>query len=976
MRVVKRNGEPQDVDFNKITHRISALCAGLDSIVDPILVAKKTIDHIADMMTTSELDIYAAELAYSMVPLHIDYGRLASRIYMSNIHKNTIIDGKASFSRVMSHIYNTGLSDIDSSVMEFINANADALDAMVIDSNDYKYNYFSMNIFARQYFKYLMGTRKGKIYKIKPFDRPQYVFLRVAIMLYMNGESKSTVYTPDWTLEGYYDKLQKANVWSVAHSELTAESASADVLQNIRECYLFMSRREFTHASPTLFNACVSNGNGVSCFLLACRDSAQKISEVANDCCNISKCAGGIGVDFSYVRSSDSMILGTGGKAAGVVPFCTILNKSMNTYNQGGRRNGSLSPYLELWHSDIINFLRMHTSRGSKGMKAPLLFPATWARDLFFERLLLCSQSNQQSNWSLFCPNTVPLLHVVYDGMNVCSKCGWCDNELYLEIKWLVDNKHHTKLRPRTDIYPSISLAIIEEKYRPTIADIKAGYSACEHSMSVRKMFTELYTQYEAEGLATARISPEKIMDEITHGWRETGLPYMCSADTTNRMSSNVNYGTVCCSNLCTEIMQTSKWDSYACCVLGSINVVTFVRSGATLDHILLPEYAANPSLFNMRNAVYARKYDLDAVYDFAALYAASRQLARNLDMLIDSNTYPIAKCRTNAILMRSIAIGIQALATLFVTLRIPFVSDAATQLSVEIWETIYFAALSESTARAAALGPYPYYNGSPASKGLLHHDLWKQEQTARIPQQTELLGLQPHELPANMPLEHPRWDWAGLRAAISAQGLRNALLTSGMPTVSTSAIFGGSEQSEPYHGHIYVKSTLSGNYTIYNTATAAHMLEIGAWSQENVTNTTNNEGQLTLNDAEIIIGDKFAHIPRDIFIKYIYAVHACVWQVSHRYNSMRTTLCGAYIDQAQSLNTYSRNNTNKLMTTIMMNSWSLGLKTITYYTRTRSENAASKNDVAARFVAASAVSAQPTEAPKIKRGDCESCSG
>jgi len=357
MFVIKRDGTRESVKFDKITARIQKLSYGLDpSHVDSILVAKKVIDGVYDGVTTSELDNLAAETAAGLTSRHPDYALLASRIAVSNLHKNTI----KSFSKTIEELYNyidpktnTRASLIADDVYEIVMNNAQLLDSSIIYDRDFGYDYFGFKTLERSYLLKMHN---------KVAERPQHMLMRVAVGIHKN-EIESAINT-----------------------------------------YNLMSERWFTHATPTLFNAGTPKPQMSSCFLLQVKDdSIDGIYDTLKQCARISQSAGGIGLSIHNVRATGSYIKGTNGTSNGIIPMLKVYNETARYVDQGGgKRKGSIAVYLEPWHADIYDFLDIRKNHGKEEMRARDLFTALWIPDLFMKRV------EAEGVWSLMCPNECP----------------------------------------------------------------------------------------------------------------------------------------------------------------------------------------------------------------------------------------------------------------------------------------------------------------------------------------------------------------------------------------------------------------------------------------------------------------------------------------------------------------------------------------------------------------------------------------
>lgn len=340
--------------FDKITARINKLSYGLDTnFVDPIKISKKVIEGVYDGVTTTELDNLAAETAASMTPVHPDYAILASRIAVSNLHKNT----DKHFSVIMDRLFNyvnpkTGEKAplIADDVYEVIVDNAELLDSTIIYDRDYNFDYFGFKTLERSYLLKLDG---------KVAERPQHMYMRVAIGIHKGD------------------------------------------IENVIKTYNRLSEGWFTHATPTLFNAGTPNPQMSSCFLLTTKDdSIEGIFDTLRQCAKISQTAGGIGLSIHNIRATGSYIRGTNGASNGIVPMLRVFNDTARYVDQGGgKRKGSFAIYLEPWHADIFDFLDLKKNHGKEELRARDLFYALWIPDLFMKRV------KEDGEWSLFCPN-------------------------------------------------------------------------------------------------------------------------------------------------------------------------------------------------------------------------------------------------------------------------------------------------------------------------------------------------------------------------------------------------------------------------------------------------------------------------------------------------------------------------------------------------------------------------------------------
>ncbi len=744
MFVVKRDGRKEPIMFDKITARIRKLNYGLNPLVDPVRVAMRVIEGLYDGVTTSELDNLAAEIAATMTTTHPDYAKLAARISVSNLHKNT----KKSFSETMEDMYiyvnpRTGkkaplLSD---EVYNIIKKNADKLDSSIIYNRDFGYDFFGFKTLERSYLMKLNG---------QIVERPQHMLMRVSIGIHLND------------------------------------------IESALETYELMSKRYFTHATPTLFNSGTPKPQMSSCFLLAMKDdSIDGIYDTLKQTAKISQSAGGIGLSIHNVRATGSYIAGTNGTSNGIVPMLRVFNDTARYVDQGGgKRKGSFAIYVEPWHADIFDFLELKKNHGKEEMRARDLFYAMWTPDLFMKRV------EQNAEWTLMCPNECP--------------------DLY--------NVHGDE-------------------------------------------FDKLYLKYESEGRGRKTIKARDLWEKILESQIETGTPYMLYKDSANRKSNQKNLGTIRSSNLCTEILEYTSADEIAVCNLASIALPMFVKDGE---------------------------------FDHQSLFDVTVRVTKNLNRVIDRNYYPVKEAENSNFRHRPIGLGVQGLADTFIMLRLPFTSEKAKELNQDIFETLYFAAVTASAEEAKKEGTYETYKGSPMSEGEFQHNLW---------------GIKDKELSG-------RWDWVALRKTVKKHGVRNSLLVAPMPTASTSQILGNNECFEPYTSNIYTRRVLSGEFIVVNKHLLEDLVERGLWNEDMKQQLMRNNGSIQNIDG----------IPDDI--KELYRT---VWEMSMKDIIDMSRHRGYFIDQSQSLNLFMEGATMAKLTSMHFYGWKSGLKTGMYYLRTKS---------------------------------------
>jgi len=499
--VVKRNGKYQRVSFDKVLDRVRKAASGLCHSIHCVEVSQNIISGIYPGITTSQLDDIASRFCAGRIVQHTDYDIMASRLVVSSHHKNTKCY-KERFSNVFTKLFEnvdssgTRNSLVSITAYNFVIQNRDALDAAIDYNRDYDYSYFGFTTLIGTYLKRSSDTDEV-------IERPQDLLMRVAVGVSVRGDC-----TNDKNVE------------------------------NVIATYNILKNGDYTHATPTLFNACSTNCQYSSCFVLHISDdSIEGIYKTLASVANISKWAGGVGMSVSNVRAKGSIIHGTNGRSTGIVPMLRVFNNTALYVNQGGKRNGSFAIYIEPWHADIFDVLKASDKNTEESARASDLFYGIWAPNIFMRRVMLSKEHYRLS-----------------------TQPG--DNSQRL-----------AELEPETWWYlmcPAECPGLVE----------------C-HS----ETFDTLYLKYVAEGRYRRKIRVLDLMDEICKMQIQTGNPYMCFKDHVNAKSNHQHMGTIRSSNLCTEIMEHYDRDHFAVCNLASICLPKFVihsDDAARFDHARL----------------------------------------------------------------------------------------------------------------------------------------------------------------------------------------------------------------------------------------------------------------------------------------------------------------------------------------------------------------------------------------------------
>ena len=917
MKVVKRNGILEDVSFDKVLTRIQLAAKDLE--VNPTLIAQRTLLRIYDGVKTSELDELASQLSISLMTTNHDYGILASRIAISNHHRNTS-DKFTDVVRELSHqvIEKTGeiVSNVSEELVGLCEKYGDVINQRIDYQRDYDLDYFGFKTLEK--LQYLLRNIHGKT-----LERPQHLMMRVSLAL-----------------------------WGSAN------------LEQAFDTYDLLSKKYFIHATPTNFNAGTPRQQLSSCFLLAMKgnDSIAGIYDTLKDCAMISKYAGGIGLHIHDIRAKGSLIRGTNGTSNGIVPmlrnfndtaryvdqcftpdtlvvtesgpqpiqnilpgekvltsegvYHTVLKQVIHEYsgrmfriqleghpiavqvteehpilsfpsdghslerclqqikmavkeveyrdvkelaigdftvfpngehgciqsiesaeytgqvhdfeidgphdytvahlgvahNGGGKRNGSFAIYLEPWHADVEDFLKLKLNTGGEEERCRDLFYALWVPDLFMERV------EKNEPWTLFCPAEAPGLSDVYGDA-----------------------------------------------------------------------FRELYTKYEQEGRGRKQVDAQKLWFRILDSQIETGTPYLLYKDACNQKSNQKNLGTIKSSNLCSEIIEYSSPDETAVCNLASIALPAYVNAKTR-------------------------------TFDFNKLREVVGTAIRNLNRVIDINFYPTVETKTSNMRHRPVGLGVQGLSDVFALLRVPWESDRAAELNQLIFEHLYYAAVEASCEIAKQEGPYSTFAGSPISQGIFQYDMWNVTPLTATEGQIKWTTVS-EEKDQTLP-------WSELKEQVKTHGVRNSLLVAPMPTASTSQIMGYTEACEPVTSNIYTRRTLAGEFIVINKYLMADLKKLDLWNE------MMKQQIITRNGSVQGI---------DLIPESIQKLYKTAWELKQKTLIDMATARGAFICQSQSLNLFVADPNYAKLTSMHFYSWKRGLKTGLYYLRTRAPVMAQK---------------------------------
>lgn len=873
MRVIKRSGAYEDVNFEKIAERIRKLSWNLSDVDGGTIVARMAAS-MCDKITTEKIDQLTADIAIGMEAEHPEYGILAARIATSNMHKKTsesVMDTWERLETVLSPEF-----------LERARTHADELQQMIDYRRDYEFDYFGLGTLEKLYCAKLDGVL---------VERPQHMYLRVALAV--------------CGIDGDLDR--------------------------VKETYDLMSRKKFTHASPTLFNAGMNVQQCASCFLLSMDDSLDGIFDCFHDSARISKYGGGLGVNISKVRSKGAPITSTNGNSDGIVPMLKVANSIACYINQGGKRRGSMAVYIEPHHPDIFDFLNLRRPGGDDEMRARDLFLAMWISDEFMRRV------ESGGTWSLMDPSLCPGLD---------EAVGEAFSALYRRYE--AEGKAVRTLDAR-ELWNAILRSQIESglpylcyKDACNLKSNQQNLGTITNSNLCVAGDTEILTSdghrsiksavghcvdvWNGEAFSTVKIVQTGCMQPLVTVTFSNGRSIRCTPYHTFYVLGDD--GTTVRKLSAADLvagMDLPSWRLPNGLEESGITVTSVVDDGDVEDTYCFTEPMRNMGVFNgilAGNCAEIIEYTdpgkevavctLASVglpayvkkdgktFDFEELHRVTKIVAKNLDTVIDINRYPIEEARYSNMRHRPVGIGIQGLADTFIKLGLAYDAPEALTLTENIAATMYHAAIDSSTELAAIHGPYETYEGSPASKGLLQYDLWGVTDPCTVD------GL---------------LDWDALKRRVARFGLRNSLSIAVMPTASTAQLLGNSEAGEPVTSFYYVRRTLAGEYACIHTRLLRDLIKEGLWTK-------------SVRNAIIRDGGSIQDIPE--IPQHLKKIYKTSWDLKQRAIIDHAARRGPYVCQSQSMNLFVAAPTFAKLSAMHLYAWKSGLKTGCYYLRSK----------------------------------------
>ena len=821
LNVLHEDGIKRPLDLTRLKALIASSCHGLEKETSAEAILSETLKNLYDGVPLEEVRKSAILAARGRIENDPAYSFVTARLLLDTARAEVLgeeashEDMATRYAEAFPKLIKKGIENelLDEKLAQFDLAR---LGAALDHSRDFKFGYLGLQTLYDRYFLHVNGTR---------IELPQVFFMRVAMGLSLNEVDRET---------------------------------------RAIEFYNVLSTFDFMSSTPTLFNSGTRRSQLSSCYLTTVADDLEGIYEALKENALLSKFAGGLGNDWTPVRSLGSHIKGTNGKSQGVVPFLKVVNDTAVAVNQGGKRKGAVCAYLETWHADIEEFLELRKNTGDDRRRTHDMNTANWIPDLFMKRVM------EAGEWTLFSPAETPDLHDLYG-----------------------------------------------------------------------RAFETAYTAYEAKA-ARGEMRTAKKLPALTL-WRkmltmlfETGHPWVTFKDPCNIRSPQQHIGVVHSSNLCTEITLNTNDNEIAVCNLGSVNLANHLKDGK-----------------------------LDAEKIGRTVKTAMRML----DNVIDINYYAVRKARNSNLKHRPVGMGLMGFQDCLHTLRIPYASDAAVQFADESMEIIAYHAYWASTELAQERGTYPSYKGSLWDRGILPQD------------SNKLLA---EERGGYLEVDNSvQLDWAPLRERIARYGMRNSNCLAIAPTATISNIVGVDASIEPTYQNLFVKSNLSGEFTVINDHLVHDLKERGLWDEVMISDLKYFDGSVA----------KIDRIPADLREQY-----ATAFEMEPKWLVEAASRRQKWLDQAQSLNIYMAGASGKKLDDLYKLAWLRGLKT-TYYLRTLSASSAEKSTgrggelnsvpvdggLSASAAAPAVVAAAPAFVPmmepatdakfcSIDNPDCEAC--
>jgi len=807
LSIKNEKGEDRPIDLDEVRFRFETCCKGLlDVSVEKLF--KEAVKSYFNGMTERQVFQANVMAARSFIEKEPNYGFVAARLLLLMEYQEAL-GAEVSFERMRAEYPDYLATYIQNGVRyELLDPTLKLFDLKllgkaIVPERDFIFRYMGLQTLYDRYFIHWEDRR---------IELPQIFWMRVSMGLAANEGLK---------------KNQKAI-----------------------EFYNILSTFRFMSSTPTLFNSGTRHPQLSSCFLTTIEDDLLHIFKCIQDDAMLSKWSGGLGNDWTSVRAMGSRIKGTNGKSQGVIPFLKVANDTALAVNQGGKRQGAMCAYLEVWHLDIEDFLELRKNTGDERRRTHDMHTASWIPDLFMKRV------KANADWTLLTPSEAPDLHHIY---------GQAFEKRYEEYEQLARDGKIKNFK--------------------TISAVQLW----------RKMLGMVF---------------------------ETGHPWITWKDPSNVRSPQDHAGVVHSSNLCTEILLNTSKEETAVCNLGSVNLAAHV-SDKGINHDMLKE--------TVTTAV------------------------RMLDNVIDINYYPTVESKCANQRHRPVGLGIMGFQDALYSLNFSYASQEAVDFADESMEAVSYYALQASMELARERGVYSSYKGSKWDRGFLPIDT---------------IGLLEIERGGYLDMDRTaRMDWSPLRSAIKQTGLRNSLVMAIAPTATIGNITGVTQSIEPMYKNVFVKSNLSGEFTVINECLVEDLKKLNIWDQEMIDDLKYFDGSV----------QEITRVPSSLKAKY-----ATAFEIDYEWIIEAASRRQKWIDMGQSLNLYQAKPSGKKISDMYMYAWEKGLKT-TYYLRSMGATRIEKSTLDINKYA-NVVGSRPrddkgkvVDAPMQKPGaepvqDCESC--
>jgi ribonucleoside-diphosphate reductase alpha chain len=812
MYVTKRNGKIEPISFDKILRRIKSISLA-NAIINPEEMSKevspsfqsekitssfgnslnvslkihftnlamKVIDQLYNKISTNKIDELTAQQCASMASIHPDYNILASRVIISNHHRDT----PSTFSKAMNMLYknkdNHGKSSplISDEFYSFIHRRSLALDAICGDcKKDYLLDYFGFKTLEKSYLMKING---------KIIERPQYMWLRVAIAIHLpyNFTTNSCGRSPENSFSSTLRSDEKMNKKQYASSskalpktEMTDLTVLADTSSkpfpedqmkmgdNTSDVKVFISKKNVDVPHKSKHNTSEHNIKSMK--------KTNKLNEYVLD------------------EKEEQEVMERIIETYELMSNKYFTHATPTLFNAGTPCPQLSSCFLEAMEDDSID--------GIFNTLKDCALISKWAGGIGLHIHNIRASGTHINGTNGTSNGIVPMLKVFNNTARYVDQGGGKRNgsiAIYLE-PWHADieiflqmRKNHgdEELKARDLFYALWIPDLFMERVKSGGTWSLMCPNECPGLSDVYgSEFNTIYSQYESEGKSKKTVNARDLWFQILDSQMETGTPYLLYKDAANKKSNQKNVGTIKSSNLCTEIIEYSDSNETAVCNLASIALPSFVEN---------------------------------EVFNYEKLHEVAKIVTNNLNRVIEINYYPILKTKKSNFRHRPIGIGVQGLSDVFMLMNIPYYSEEAKVINHNIFETIYHASLEKSCELAIKDGPYETFEGSPASQGILQFDMW-------------------NKTPSN-----ERYDWDELKNKIKLHGLRNSLLVAPMPTASTSQILGFNECFEPITSNIYSRRTLAGEFIITNKYLINDLIKLNMWNERIKNNIIANNGSV-----------------------------------------------------------------------------------------------------------------------------------